>query len=56
VRHQQPGNWDCGFFKPFQFAAQPLAVFIELLQVFITVHEVTILGFMKFHVINALVR
>jgi hypothetical protein len=35
-------------------AAQPLAVFIELLQGFIIVHEVTIRGFTKLHVMNAL--
>jgi hypothetical protein len=33
---------------------QHLAVFIQLLQRFITVHEVTIRGFAKLHVINAL--
>jgi hypothetical protein len=35
-------------------AAQLLAVFIQLLQRFIVVHKVTILGFAKLLVINAL--
>jgi hypothetical protein len=35
-------------------ASQLLAVFVQLLQRFITVHEVTIRGFTKLHVINTL--
>jgi hypothetical protein len=30
VSHQQPSNWECGFFQLLQLAAQPLAVFVEL--------------------------
>jgi hypothetical protein len=37
-------------------AAQLFAIFIELLQRFIAVHKVTIRGFTKLHVLNALMR
>jgi hypothetical protein len=40
--------------KLFQLAVQPLTVFIQLLQRFITIHEITIRGFAELHVINAL--
>jgi hypothetical protein len=33
---------------------QPLAVFIELLQGFLTIYEITIRGFTNLHVMNAL--
>jgi hypothetical protein len=54
VWHQQPCDREPGFLKLFQLAVQLLAVFIQLLQGFITVHEVTIRGFTKLHVMNAL--
>jgi hypothetical protein len=37
-------------------APQPLAIFIKLLQRFIVVHKVTIQGFSKLHVLDALMR
>jgi hypothetical protein len=54
VRHQQPSNWERCLFKLFQLAPQPLAVFIQLLQGFITIHEIMIRGFTKLRVMNAL--
>jgi hypothetical protein len=38
----------------FELATQLLAVFVQLLQRFIAVHKITIRGFTKLHVINAL--
>jgi hypothetical protein len=52
--HQQPCNRERSFFKLFQLTAQPLTVFIQLLQRFITIHEITIRVFAKLHVINTL--
>jgi hypothetical protein len=49
-----PCNRERDFFKLFQLTAQPLTVFIQLLQRFITIHEITIRGFAKLYVINAL--
>jgi hypothetical protein len=56
VRHQQSCNGERGFFKLLELAPQPLAIFIELMQGFIAVHKVTIRGFAKLHVLNALMR
>jgi hypothetical protein len=56
VRHQQSCNGERGFFKLLELAPQPLAIFIELLQRFISVHKVTIRGFAKLHVLDALMR
>jgi hypothetical protein len=56
VRRQQSCNRKRDFFKLLELASQPLAIFIELLQRFIAVHKVTIQGFMKLHVLDALMR
>jgi hypothetical protein len=56
VRHQQSCNGECGFFKLLELAPQTLAIFIEILQRFIAVHKVTIRGFTKLHVLDALMR
>jgi hypothetical protein len=56
VRHQQSCNGECGFFKLLEKAPQLLAIFVELLQRFIVVHEVTVRGFSKLHVLDALIR
>jgi hypothetical protein len=42
VRHQQPCNRERGFLKLLQLVMQLLAVFVELLQGFITIDKVTI--------------
>jgi hypothetical protein len=55
MRHQQPRNGKCGFFKFFQLGPQLLAVLFQLLQGFVAVDEVTILGILKLHVLIALV-
>jgi hypothetical protein len=54
--HEQSCNWERGFFKFLELAAQLLAIFIKLLQRFIAIHKVTIRGFAKLHVLNALMR
>jgi hypothetical protein len=56
VRHQQSCNGERSFFKLLELAPQPFAIFVELLQRFIAVHEVTIRGFSKLHVLDALMR
>jgi hypothetical protein len=56
VRHQKSCNGERGFFKLLELAPQPLAIFIEVLQRFIAVHKVTIQGFTKLHVLDALMR
>jgi hypothetical protein len=56
VRHQQSCNRERGFFKLLKLAPQLLAILIELLQRFIAVHKVTIRGFTKLHVLDALMR
>jgi hypothetical protein len=50
VRYQQPSDGQRGFFKLLELTLQLLAVFIELLQRFIAVDKVTILGDPKLHV------
>jgi hypothetical protein len=55
VRHQQPCNGERGFFKLLELAAQLLAIFVELLQRFIAVHKITVRGFTKLHVLDALI-
>jgi hypothetical protein len=56
VRHQQSCNGERDFFKLLELALQLLSIFIELLQRFIVVHKVTVRGFSKLHVLNALMR
>jgi hypothetical protein len=56
VRHQQPCNGKRGFFKLLELAPQLLAVFVELLQGFISVDKVTVRGFSELHVLVALIR
>jgi hypothetical protein len=50
MRHQQPCNGKCGFFKFFELSPQLLAIFIQLLQRFIAVDKITIRGNPKLHV------
>jgi hypothetical protein len=52
--HHQSCNREHDFLKLFQLAAQPLTVFVELLQRFIIIHETTIRGFAKLQVIYTL--
>jgi hypothetical protein len=54
VRHQQPCNGERGFFKLLELASQLLAVFVKLLQRFIAVDTITVRGFSKLHVLDAL--
>jgi hypothetical protein len=56
MRHQQSRNWKRGFFQLFQLTAQLLTVLVQHLQRFITIDEITIRGFAKLHVLNALMR
>jgi hypothetical protein len=56
MRYQQSRNRERGFFKLLELAAQLLAMFIELLQRFIAIDQITIQGFAKLHVLNALMR
>jgi hypothetical protein len=49
VWHQQPRNRERGFFEFLEMPPQLLAVFIQLLQRFITVDMVTIRGDPKLH-------
>jgi hypothetical protein len=56
VRHQRPCNGERDFFKLHELSLQPIAIFVELLQRFIAVHKVTIRGFTKLHVLDALMR
>jgi hypothetical protein len=56
VRHQQSCNGERGFFKLLELATQLLAIFIELLQRFISVYEITVRGFTKLHVFDTLMR
>jgi hypothetical protein len=50
VRHQQPCDGQCGFFKLLKLTPQLLTVFTKLLQRFIVVDKVTVLGDPKLHV------
>jgi hypothetical protein len=49
MRHQQPCNGKCGFFKFIELSPQLLAVFVKLLQRFIVVDKITIRGNPKLH-------
>jgi hypothetical protein len=50
MRHQQPCNGKCGFFKFLELSPQLLAIFVQLLQRFIAVDKITIRGNPKLHV------
>jgi hypothetical protein len=50
MRHQQPCNGKCGFFKFFELSPQLLAIFVQLLQRFIAVDKIMIRGNPKLHV------
>jgi hypothetical protein len=50
MRHQQPCNGKCGFFKFLELSPQLLALFAKLLQRFIAVDKITIRGNPKLHV------
>jgi hypothetical protein len=54
MRHQQPCNGKCGFFKFFELSSQLLAIFVQLLQRFVVVDKITIRGNPKLHVLTAL--
>jgi hypothetical protein len=54
MRHQEPCNRKCGFFKFLQLGPQRLAVLVQLLQQFVAVDEVTIGSIAKLHVLVAL--
>jgi hypothetical protein len=56
VRHQQPCDGKCSFFKFFELAPQLLVVLVELLQRFIALNKVTVRGFSELHVLVALIR
>jgi hypothetical protein len=42
MRYLQSCNRECGFFKLLELAAQLLVIFIELLQRFIAIDQITI--------------
>jgi hypothetical protein len=50
MRHQQPCNGKCSFFKFLELSPQLLAVFAKLLQRFIAVDKITIRGNPKLRV------
>jgi hypothetical protein len=54
MRHQQPRNGKCGFFKFFELSPQLLAIFVQLLQRFVVVDKITIRSNPKLHVLIAL--
>jgi hypothetical protein len=56
MRYQQSCNRECGFFKLLELAAQLLTVLIKLLQRFIAIDKITVRGFTKLHVLDALMR
>jgi hypothetical protein len=49
MRHQEPCNGKCGFFKFFELSPQLLAIFAKLLQRFIVVDKIMIRGNPKLH-------
>jgi hypothetical protein len=55
MRHQQPWNGKCGFFKFFELSPQLLAILVQLLQRFVAVDKITIRGNPKLHVLIALI-
>jgi hypothetical protein len=54
MRHQEPCNRQRGFLKILQLGPQRLAIFIQLLQRFVAVDEITVRGDPKLHVLIAL--
>jgi hypothetical protein len=50
MRHQQPCDGKCGFFKFLELSPQLLAVIVKILQRFIAVDKITIQGNPKLHV------
>jgi hypothetical protein len=56
MRHQQPCNGKCSFFKVFELSPQLLAIFFQLLQRFVAVDKIMIRGNPKLHVLIALMR
>jgi hypothetical protein len=54
IRHQQPCNGKCDFFKFFELSPQLFAIFAKLLQRFIAVDKITIQGNPKLHMHIAL--
>jgi hypothetical protein len=48
-------QWECSFFKFFKLGPQLLTVFLQLLQGFVSVDEVTIRGNSELHVLITLV-
>jgi hypothetical protein len=55
MRHQQPCNGKCGFFKFFELSPQLLAISVQLLRGFVAVDKITIRGNTKLHALIALV-
>jgi hypothetical protein len=54
MRHQEPCDRKRGFFKFLQLGPRRLAIFVQLLQRFVAVHEITIRSNPKLHVLVAL--
>jgi hypothetical protein len=55
MRHQQPCNGKCGFFKFFELSPQLVTILVQLLQRFVVVDKITILGNPKLDVLIALI-
>jgi hypothetical protein len=54
MSHQEPCNRQRGFLKVLQLGPQRLAIFIQLLQQFVAVDEITVRSNPKLHVLLAL--
>jgi hypothetical protein len=54
MRHQEPCNRQRGFLKILQLGPQHLAIFIQLLQRFVAVDQITVRSDPKLHVLVAL--
>jgi hypothetical protein len=54
MRHQQPRNGKCGFFKFLEMSSQLLAIFVQLLQRFVAIDKITERGNPKLHVLIVL--
>jgi hypothetical protein len=54
MRHQESCNRKSGFFKFLQLGLQRLAIFVQLLQRFVAVDEITIRSNPKLHVLVTL--